>query len=461
VARDASGTHVKAGMELTHLKLHAGESIRSPRIMLLSARGDRVDAHNQFRRLLISHYVPRVKGELPKFAVAAQTFNMVFGAGIRPEWATEAGQIAAARIDKELGCDTLWMDAGWFDGNFPNGVGNWTVKAKEYPRGMKPVSDAAHEDGLRYLVWYEPERVAPNTKITREHPQFLLTAGQPPANGGLLNLGDDDTRKWITDLILKQMNESGIDQYRNDFNMEPLNYWRANDAPDRQGITEIRYVEGLYKMWDAIRVARPNIIPDDCASGGRRIDLEMITRSIVQTRTDAAVAPGRSDWHQSETYGLSEFLPLHATIGWETDAYATRSVALAGVCMEWDILDPKFDIWAGRAGIEEIKANQKYWQGDFYPLTPWSFDTDQCMAWQLDRPEIHQGMIMVFRRADCPYSSIQLPLRAMDPHQTYAVEFSDDDRHIETRMIPGSEMGSLEVHLPKAHSSLLIHYRGW
>jgi hypothetical protein len=68
---------------------------------------------------------------------------------------------------------------------------------------------------------------------------------------------------------------------------------------------------------------------------------------------------------------------------------------------------------------------------------------------------------MVFRREDCPYSSLQLPLRGMDPHKTYAVEFSDDDRKVETRMIPGSEMEALEVRLPKMRSSLLVHYRGW
>ena len=64
---------------------------------------------------------------------------------------------------------------------------------------------------------------------------------------------------------------------------------------------------------------------DDCASGGRRIDLEMMTRSVVQTRSDAAVAPGRAEWNQSQMYGLNLFLPVHATIGWETGTYECRS----------------------------------------------------------------------------------------------------------------------------------------
>jgi len=42
------------------------------------------------------------------------------------------------------------------------------------------------------------------------------------------------------------------------------------DTPDRQGMTEIRYVEGLYEMWDELRAKHPGLLIDNCASGGRR-----------------------------------------------------------------------------------------------------------------------------------------------------------------------------------------------
>ncbi|HZZ42348.1 MAG TPA: alpha-galactosidase [Tepidisphaeraceae bacterium] len=458
LSRDSKSLHLTAGMQLTHLHLHPDESIRTPRILLMPAHGNHDDAHNKFRQLLLAHYVPRVNGELPKFAVAAQEFNSVFGMGIRPEWATEAGQIAAAKIEKQIGCDTHWFDAGWFEGNFPNGVGNWIVKPKEFPRGLGPIGEACHRLGLRFLVWYEPERVAANTQIVREHPEFLF----PPdrrAQSALFNLGNPVARRWMTHLILSQMDAGKIDQYRNDFNIDPLPFWRAADSPNRQGIAEIRYVEGLYQMWDAIRAARPDLIPDDCASGGRRIDLEMVMRSIVQTRSDAAVAPGRSDWHQCESYGLSEFLPLHATIAWETSAYAARSAGAAGICMEWDILDPKFPLTQARADIEEIKSNQKYWQGNFYPLTPYSFDTNVWLAWQLDRPDLHEGIALIFRRGTCPYSAMQIPFRALDPNAAYHVELVNDEHQIQTRTMTGRDLIGLDLRLPHPESSMLIRYR--
>ena len=141
--------------------------------MLLHWSGDRIDAHNTFRRLLLAHYLPKLDGRPIDLAVNAQSFNSSGGQGY---WASEAGQIAAARVTRDLGCDTHWLDAGWFEGNFPNGVGNWFPKPREFPKGLRPVGDACQELGLKFLVWYEPERVADGTRIAREQPQFVLPA---------------------------------------------------------------------------------------------------------------------------------------------------------------------------------------------------------------------------------------------------------------------------------------------
>jgi alpha-galactosidase len=450
---EAGATRLRAGMELTHLLLHPGESIRSPRILLLAWSGDRSDAHNQFRRLLLAHYLPKVDGQPAPFAVAAQSFN----AG-PANWGTEAGQLAAAKINRDLGCDTLWMDAGWFEGNFPNGTGNWIPKPKEFPHGLKPIGEACEKLGLKFLVWYEPERVCDNTHIALEHAAFVLPVNKPPAAGGLFNLGDPAARRWLTDLLIGQITDFHIHTYRNDFNMDPLSFWRQNDPPDRQGMTEIRYVQGLYAMWDELRARFPHMYLDDCASGGRRIDLEMIMRSVVQTRSDSAVAPGRSDWNQSQTYGLSLFLPVHATIGWEIGAYECRSAATLGFCAEWDILDKKFPLNYARSCIAEINENRRYWTGDYYPLTPWTMSPDLWLAWQLHRADLDEGMILAFRHQDCPYSSLQVSLRGLKPDQVYVVHFIDEEHRSVAKTMSGRQLAALELRIPARRQSLLVRY---
>jgi len=455
VGRDPDGTtRLRAGMEQTHLKLHPGESIRTPSIMLLRWTGDRIDGHNSFRRLLLTHYQPKLDGKSVRPAIAAQTFNRWHG-GTRPEWGRESGQIAAARIEREIGCDTHWFDAGWFEGYFPNGVGNWTCRPNDFPRGLKPIGDACNELGLKFLVWYEPERVAPGTRFAREYPEFILPKD---GNGGLFNLGDENARRFLTDLLIGQIAEFGIDTYRNDFNMDPLPYWRQNDGPDRQGITEIRYVEGLYAMWDEIRVKYPHMYLDDCASGGRRIDVEMLKRSIVQTRSDTACRAGRSDWDQSQTYGLSLYLPIHATIGWEVGAYQCRSSATAGLCAEWDVLDPAFPLEDARACVAEIRENQKYWYGDYYPLTAWSIAPEHWMAYQFHLPDEDEGMVLAFRREASPYAVLQVTLRGVDPEHTYLVTFIDEQHQSMTRPMTGKDLAALELRIPIRKNSLLVRY---
>jgi alpha-galactosidase len=375
--------------------------------------------------------------------------------GRRPEWNTEAGQIAAAEVTRAIGCDTHWLDASWFEGGFPRGVGNWTVRSKEYPNGLRPVGDACDRLGLKFLVWWEPERVAPDTRIAREHPEFVLGGEK----GGLFNLGNPQARRWLTDLLLRQIDEFGVKTYRNDFNMNPLPYWRQNDPPDRQGITEIRYVEGFYEMWDEIRSKHPDMVMDDCASGGRRIDLEMCMRSIAQTRSDTACLPGRSDWDQAQSYGLSLFLPVHATLGWSTKPYDCRSSATAGFVGEWDILDPEFPIGEAKTSIAEIKENAKYWYGDFYPLTACSLATDQWMVYQLHRADMDEGMVLAFRHAESPYSSLQAHLRGLNPAEKYQVTRSDEKRRATTCIMAGSELARTELSIGSPCSSLLVRYR--
>ena len=454
--REAGGaTRLRAGMELTHLRLRPGEAIRTPRIMLLRWSGDRIEAHNAFRRLLLAHYLPKLDGRPVELAIAAQTFNRTGGQGY---WASQAGQIAAAAVNRELGCNTLWFDAGWFEGNFPDGVGNWLPKPKEFPNGLRPVGDACRKLGLKFLVWYEPERVAAGTQLAREHPEFVLPAQKAAGSGGLFNLGDPRARRWLTDLLVKQIADFNIHTYRNDFNTDPLPFWRQNDPPDRQGITEIRYVEGLYAMWDELRARFPRMYLDDCASGGRRIDLETIMRSVVQTRSDTACTAGRSEWDQCQTYGLSLYLPLHATIGWDVGAYECRSSASGGFCGEWDILDKSFPLDQARAAIAEIKANRKYWHGDFYPLTPCTMAADVWIAWQLHRGDLDEGLILAFRRKDCPQPAFQVKLRGLKPEKSYTVTFIDDQRHAALKTMSGRELASRALSLPTPRSSLVVRY---
>ena len=453
--RSATGpTALRAGMEKTSLRLHPGEKIRTPRILVLPWKGDRLAAHNRFRRLMLFEYAPRQNGRPLRLPIALQCFDRYVST--RPDWGTEAAQLQAAKAAREVGCDTHWLDAAWFEGGFPNGVGNWFCPPRNFPNGLKPLSDACHQMGLKFLLWFEPERVAPGTQIAREHPEYVFGGDK----GGLFKLSDPAARRWLTDLLSRRITEFGLDTYRNDFNIDPLGFWRQADAPDRQGVTEIRYVEGHYAMWDELLAQHPGLSIDNCASGGRRIDLETCQRSVPLWHSDTCCSPGHADWNQTQIAGLSLYVPLLGACAWTPEAYDLRSAATAGAICQFAVLEKDFSSEAARAALAEVKESQKYWYGDFYPLTPCLLGPGALIAWQLHRSDLDAGIVLAFRRSECPYPVLQTGLHGLNPEATYLVDFLDEARASQRRTMTGKELSSeFELRLPKRGTSLLIRYR--
>lgn len=459
--RDRSGvTRFRAGMEHAHLRLRPGEAIRLPRVLVMPWQGDRQAAHSRFRRLLLFEYIPRVDGRPIRLPVVLQTFDRYNWT--RPEWATEAGQLRGVEAAHAAGCDAYWFDAAWFVGNFPHGVGNWTCKPDAFPRGLAPIGERCKQLGLRFIVWFEPCRVAPDTQIDQEHPEFLLESKDGPVawNSKLYNLGDPAARKWMTDLISQRISEFQLDVYREDFNIDPLPFWRAHDAPDRQGISEIRFVLGHYEFWDELRARHPGLWIDNCASGGRRIDLETCMRAVPLWRSDTSCAPGRSEWQQQQSLALSQYLPLHTASVWTMDRYAARSSATGGLAVELDYLNPDFDMAAAREVLTEVKANQKYWYGDFYPLTPADSARDRFCAWQFHRADLREGMILAFRRPECEVMGLIASPRGLDAGRTYRFEWIDEQGRSESRALSGGavQKEGLALRIDGKGESLLVRY---
>jgi alpha-galactosidase len=65
--------------------------------------------------------------------------------------------------------------------------------------------------------------------------------------------------------------------------------------------------------------------------------------------------------------------------------------------------------------------------GDYYPLTPYTLENSDWMAWQFDRPELGKGMVQVFRRQDSPFVAAVFPLRGLDLAASYTIRNVDTE----------------------------------
>ncbi|WP_349318286.1 glycoside hydrolase family 36 protein [Chitinophaga sp. MM2321] len=450
---------LKSGMEKMKLALYPKEEIRTPKICLLFWKGeDRMTGHNQFRQFVLAHHTQKMNGkhvELPLAAFLARGGPSPCNEHV---CATEGFAVAEIRRHQQFNIvpEVFWLDAGWYSckGQWPN-TGNWTPNKENFPNGLKPVTNAAHTAGAKFILWLEPERVTEGTEFANKNPDWIIKIGNN--KNFLFDLGNTEARLWMTDYVSNLIKKEGVDYYRQDFNMDPMPYWTANDKPNRTGISEIRHIEGLYAYWDSLLVRFPDLLIDNCASGGRRIDLETTSRSSPLWRTDYQY--GEPNGSQCHAYGLNFYLPLSGTGNVVSTPYAFRSSMSSAVALMWDINNSSRSLPQMQKCMQEFKQLRPFYYSDYYPLTQTDNMTKDnvWLAYQLNRPEASDGIIMAFRREDAPEESIQVQLRGIDKTASY--ELLDEDT--QKKIIQNGEQLSngIALSLKEKKTSLLISYK--
>ncbi|MBI5095823.1 MAG: alpha-galactosidase, partial [Candidatus Hydrogenedentes bacterium] len=447
-----SGLRVRGGQELTHFTLHPGEEVRSPMAVLMFYEGSPVRAQNVWRRWMLAHNCPQPGGEPLK------TQRSLCNGNYYPGLMTVAAQeriFLQRHLDEQIGFDCWWQDAGWYpcdNVTWPK-VGTWEVDPVRFPKGLRELSDLMHANGKTVMVWFEPERVHAGTWIADTHPEWVYGGKE----GGLLKLGEPACCEWLTNHIDELLTAQGIDFYRQDFNIDPLPFWRGADAPDRQGISEIRHVEGYFQYWDELLRRHPNMLIDSCASGGRRNDLETLRRAVPLLRSDWYNAP---EGQQCLTYGLAQWIPYQGTgFIYPKDTYWIRSsytpensFGPAGEGVD------HVDFALLRKLINEHREISPYLLGDFYPMTPYCLAEDQWMAWQFHRPDLRGGVIQVFRRPRSIYESGRLKLHGLASDKTYEIRNVDETT---PRAATGAELmeKGILVAVPEAPCAVTIVYK--
>jgi alpha-galactosidase len=458
---------IAAGMMHTRFRLLPGETIRQPSILVQARCGQTVACgQNQWRQFILKHHSPRdSRGRLIPVPLP------VSGWGGRPSRELATLLDDAARVGMPY--DTLWIDAGWFgkdrpvanteyckESDWARTVGDWRVNQVPHPGGFAPLADAIHKHGRKFLLWVEIERVMPDTPVAAEHPEWLLRTRDNPRDL-LLNLGDPEARGWALETVERLVREEHIDYYRQDFNFNTVPFWREADAEERQGICEAKFVDGLYRFWDALRQRFPDMLIDNCASGGRRIDFETMSRSICLWRADQLGRPwyDDSEVNQLQIQSLTQWVPLHAggVNIVNRDEYAVLSGIGPSISPALDFplySDEAEGRW--RAEMRGLARRLAPWfLRDFYPLTEAPEDRVNLCAYQCHDPAADDGFIMVFRRPGSAASAVVLHAEGIDAAADYDIE----EFRGESSRVRGTALAALAIRLPEPRSARLIFYK--
>ena len=468
VQKDEKTVSLKTGMERMHLTLYPKEEIRTPSICLFFWKGDdKMIGHNKFRRFILAHHTRKINGSIPQMPLSGP-FELDEAPSPCSVHSCLTETAAIAHIKRyqffKLKPDLYWIDAGWYtgcgldkeDGGWGTNVGNWSVDKEKFPNGLKPISDAAHAAGAKFMVWFEPERVHKGTEWHKEHPEWMLS--KPISHTYLYDLGNTEARLWLTDFMTNFFKKEGVDYYRQDFNFDPMTYWKVNDKPDRVGILEAKHIEGLYAFWDSLLVRFPNLVIDNCASGGRRLDIETTSRSTPFWRTDLEQNATGSQCH---TYGLNLYLPLSGTGLYKTGNYYFWSCISSLAVINWSISGSNNEtVFMYQKYIEDFKRLREYYLADYYPLTPPEehyINDGFWMAYQFNRPEKNDGVVFAFKRPRCQDDSIHVQLKGLSADSKYELFYEG----LSLKLVKqGKElMDGLDIVIQDKPGAVLIDYK--
>ena len=456
--KSENGIQMKSGLKETGFYLKPGEKIRTSSTLIMGYTKEE-DKYNKFRKLIKNHFSHKSNTEATRDGLMACE---LWGGLTSEEMQKRIGQWKAYDIRFE----DVWIDAGWygqcnkcddaFTGDWGAHTGEWDVNMRVHPDGLKDVAACAKDAGMKLMLWIEPERAIQGTKIVESHPEWFLRLPNSPHT--ILNYGNKEAFEYMLDLISGYISDLDFSCYRQDFNTELTDFFQTNDEENRRGITEIKHITGMYALWDRLLAKHPGLIIDNCSSGGRRIDIETLKRSIPFFRSDYQCNFNENpEVLQVHNANIACYLPYNGcTSKTKNDTYAIRSSyssSWGGAFYNaiFQNMNEADFAWA-KSITDEYRKIRKYFSMDFYNHGSSVFDDTTWAIWQYHDQETQSGIVMAFRREKSPFDHVKIKLKGLKENKT--VVYHNLDSGLTTE---GTD--TLAIELPQKRSCTIIEYK--
>ena len=219
-----------------------------------------------------------------------------------------------------FGGELFVMDDGWFGDKYPRKVdnsslGDWVVDKNKLPNGIKALTDAAKQRKIKFGIWIEPEMTNTTSELYEQHPDWVLQAKgreMKLGRGGtqiVLDMTNPKVQDFVFSIVDNLMTQyPEISYIKWDANASIQNYGSLYLPKSKQNNIYIDYHRGLIKTLQRIRAKYPDLVIQDCASGGGRANyglLPYFDEFWVSDNTDAL----QRVYIQ---YGTSLFFPANA-----------------------------------------------------------------------------------------------------------------------------------------------------
>jgi alpha-galactosidase len=399
------------GIPVDNMSLAPGEPLHLPPAHIGFFEGGPDGGTLALRRYLYHHICPAHQG---KPMIPRVSYNSWDG------WKNEISQdVLETEADTaaRVGIETFVIDAGWFAGGFPAGVGNWDrVDREKFPDGLEGIADYVRSRGMDFGIWLEPERAGPDSDLYRAHPEWFVPHDFGPdfvIPGYVTNFALPEAQdyyiQWIDDFVSRL----GVKWCKWDGNLAPRALWRTLDPSHK---LQFNHYAGLYRVLDTLMERHPDLMLEMCAGGGRRIDLGMVRRAHTMWISDQTERAPYCRYMQARA---NRFLPGHllnraiAVGGPESDNRFDATGALSRMLGKLAV-HGRMSSWSDQqvrtmaVWIEQFKSVRHLLVQDFYellgqPTVAEDWDALEFVAW--DQSE---ALLFVFAGSTPGCNSIRL-----------------------------------------------------
>lgn len=431
--------------------LEPGEVMESPPVIIALAQGDDLNAiSTQYARVGRKHWYPRnaLSNSLPT------EWNHWFG--YEDRHISEDVFKANVQVAATTGIDVCVLDAGWFGLSEPGTDwydyrGDWDrVNTQRFPQGIRALSDYAAEHEMTFGIWCEIEGVGERSRLGDEHPEFLaLRDGE---GIGYLCMGNAAVRESAFQTLCRLITDYKAAWIKLDFNLDPGAGCNRTDHGHGAGDGLYEHYRGYYALLEQVREAHPQVILENCSSGGLRVDLGMMRRTHLTFLSDpdwpehglqllwgatTMLAPdvclhwGWSEWRQEHPY--QTFNPRDPDLKEHQIDYYDRISMLGWHGYSQKLPDlPNWvrDRFAKHTAFYREHLRRFVRKGDVYRLTGQpkrGGRGDRWTAFQYSLPDRSEHMLFVFRLPGAEQERT-IRLKALEPDEHYTLTWLDQGR---------------------------------
>lgn len=262
--------------------LQPGESLESPAAILACVHGD-LD-------LLCDRLTAMQDAAVNRQPEVEQLLPVVFN-----EWCTTWGDPSHEKLcaiaDRLQGSGVRYLviDAGWYKGegtDWSSGHGDWVPSRTLFPAGLKATADAIRQRGLIPGLWFEMETIGSQSAAFKLGKHFIARDGIPITvrERRFWDLNDPAAIDYLTEKVIDLLESCGFGYLKVDYNETA---GLGCDHPDSQGEGLRRQIEGTYRFFEKIRVRLPQLVIENCSSGGHRLEPSMLARTAMSSFSDA------------------------------------------------------------------------------------------------------------------------------------------------------------------------------